>query len=602
MKQEILKQIKVPILLIILTIGLNKAFCQCSHNGTYPWTTNTVEWTSQELNYDFVINSGYELILNRTYYVAPGVNIIVNEGGRLTITNAHLSVEQSCNTKFWDGIIVNGDDGNQYNINGSQKSINFADFGYVYIRNSTIMHMDGGIKLVDGGIIDAEGSSFINNRISIEFSSYYPVKPQGWPTQYIYNASKIEACNFYWDNWLVDFSGQGNTETDYSNYTHIKVWDDQRVALGGNYYSNWDGNQYEEMGRGTGIYASANSSFAVVNSKLTGFEAHCPQYGQGNRRSQFRHLSAGIVFDGTNGDTNSRFGLHKARFYHCKTAVNATEGYKNLIAECDFDFTADSSRFDGLDNQTRPVFIKTTGGDLCVIYKSILTTDMEYLNFVHVLNSGATQHFNSIRSCTLSHSNSSNSCYGIYIEDDCTDLRIKCNTFDYIDIDWYIEAGATLGQQGAPGIAHWNKFSKSNDNIANYSGNTLIIYWFDNNDVPSDLLSNPISGNDGNDNSYCVDVDCDRLFSMKDIVLLKQMRFEIYPNPAQDKLFLITRNIDFISNQFIITDNYGRIIQNATPIKDFITEILLNQQTSGLYQIIIFNKNHEHFSIKFLIE
>jgi len=587
---------------IILLISFNQAFSQCTHNGTYTWPTQQVTWTANVIDKDITINSGYELILDRTYYVAPGVNIIVNCGGRLTITNADISVDQSCNTKFWDGIVVNGDDGNQFVMSGSQKNINFADFGYVYIRNSVIKHMDGGIILADGGIIDAKGSTFANNRISFHFSSYYPIAPpSGWPSgQVVYNASKIEECYFYWDNWLVDFDGDGYSDQDYTDYTHIKVWDDQRVYFGGNYFYNWDANNFSGTGRGIGIEASANSTFAVVKSNITGFENHCPQYGTPSRVSKFGHLSKGINFEGNTADENSRFGLHSSYFYHNRISIEASDGYKNLITECNFDFIEDSSRFSGLSTSIRPLFIKATGGDFWVMYKNIFTSDMNYLNYIKVINSGNTSHFNSIRSCSLSNSNSSNSCYGVVVEDDCSDLRIKCNYFNDIDIDWYIESGATLGQQGVSGWSHGNIFSNQTANIEN-NGNYFTIFYEDLSigDKPVDVLTNInyISGH----TRTCNNVDCDQVFSIPENDKNTYVKFEVYPNPTKDYLYLLDRKLMPTNLNYSIYNNLGQKVQSGTTEENGLTEIQLAEKKPGLYLIVIRINDIQTYSLQFMI-
>lgn len=123
--------------------------------------------------------------------------IVVEQGARLVLKNgAVLTALSHCGDRaMWDGIEVWGD------RFSSQSS---STHGWLIMRNSTIEHAHVGVTLMrpdywneTGGVIQATGSFFINNRKSIAFMSYIDYSVTGAEKP---NKSILSNTDFIWNN------------------------------------------------------------------------------------------------------------------------------------------------------------------------------------------------------------------------------------------------------------------------------------------------------------------------------------------------------------------------------------------------------------------
>jgi len=164
------------------------------------WNTSYIGFVEYSGGYSDVydisieIPSGYTLTIDGLYlYFAQNVQIIVDNGAQLKLTGgtklSAYNAGGTCN-HLWGGIIVHG------NVSSSQSS----STGSLYMNNSTIDLANEGVDLGDGsytdngGIIQAEYSSFSDCHRCVEFLSYSHT-----------NASYFTGCQFSCSLLLPDY-------------------------------------------------------------------------------------------------------------------------------------------------------------------------------------------------------------------------------------------------------------------------------------------------------------------------------------------------------------------------------------------------------------
>lgn len=154
-------------------LGPYDATYTCTNNCEFIETPDTAS-TSTLANQghqksSIIIPSGVTLTISATLYMAPGRKIIVKKGGKLVLTPTG-KITSACN-QLWAGIEVEGEDISQGPSNQ----------GYIVLQNgSVIENAICGIKTVlassistgSGGIIQATGANFVNNRTSVKLMKY----------------------------------------------------------------------------------------------------------------------------------------------------------------------------------------------------------------------------------------------------------------------------------------------------------------------------------------------------------------------------------------------------------------------------------------------
>lgn len=419
---------------------------------------------------DIVIPSGCTLtIQNCNIFFPDNARIVVQRGGKLIVDNARLS--NSCDGKLWRGIEVWGNPSYEHYITGYQ------DYhGIVELNNATIENAFRGVTatrtdeygVVDGyygGIIEAESSTFRNNKRAIEFSSYE-----------FDNRSYFLLCDFITDDILID---NGQFEC------FMLLHEVQDIEIIGCTFKNTrpyaDVSNYFE--RGHGIYCMAADFIATDHT----FGQHC----------YFSDLNYGIKAYGYS--TNKTFKVEKAIFSGNKTGVY-TGGINGAI----------------VTQNTFSIGLNLPNVDYCGIYLDYcndfkveentitgpsITTDPTY--GIVVNNSGEKN--NDIYNNDLNYLQTGISAQYVNRDrDGIVGLTVKCNDFYQTYYDIFVsgqEGGENhgikyyQGYYGGPNTPAGNIFSRYNVDQGEYKiENAAGVYYFHHEDNPEYLRPDYISG------------------------------------------------------------------------------------------------------------
>jgi hypothetical protein len=200
-----------------------------SINGISEWSV------PKKINTDIILKTGAQLTIKCRVELAENVTITVERGAKLIIDGGILTNANSCKNIAWQGIYVWGNSKKQQPDPLGKLAADEA--GVVILKNNAIVeHARTAIstsapsikwpQYADyyGGVIYAEGSSFVNNTRAIEFMSYkYP------------NKSKFINCTFkeekdwrdntigvtIWDCHQIDFKGNTFESLDFSGIMGI---------------------------------------------------------------------------------------------------------------------------------------------------------------------------------------------------------------------------------------------------------------------------------------------------------------------------------------------------------------------------------------------
>ena len=238
---------------------------------------NQVKWYGHtSINTNLEIMPNVKLILYGTLSMAQGKRIVVNPGAQL-IMQPNSKITNNCGDS-WEGIFVGGD------INTPQS---ISSKGYVIMNGGTIEHAQNAITtaLTDannnilwntfGGVIQANGAQFLNNRKSVQFL-YYP----GFNNQSYFNKCTFNTTQIMRDNMVPD--------------NHISMWAVKNVFINGCYFGYNAGNAYPVGNRYSGIY-SIDASYTIdhaCNSSVS----PCISY----LNTKFENLNNGVYFTSTN--------------------------------------------------------------------------------------------------------------------------------------------------------------------------------------------------------------------------------------------------------------------------------------------------------------
>lgn len=220
---------------------------------------------SGRIDHDIIIDSGAVLtVTNSTLEFYKDANIVIRPGGKLTLTNSTLT--DACNC-MWDGIIVEGKPTEAQIIDTSGKS----NQGYLVVTNSIIQNAYEAVRVHSpgwtngdmgtGGIVQATGSTFKNNRRSIEFLAYHhSISGMQFDPNEKNNASYFASCTFTTDT---------NHKSDHPFSTHVTMWEVKGVSFTSCTFENKAvrGN-VDELGHGI---TSIDASYNIKNSSFKGF-------------------------------------------------------------------------------------------------------------------------------------------------------------------------------------------------------------------------------------------------------------------------------------------------------------------------------------------
>lgn len=228
---------------------------------------------------NLIIEPGYTLTVNGSFlYFNEGSQIIIKPGSKLILNGATCT--SPCG-QSWQGIEVWGDyNQHQYTING-----NCAQGTLILNANSVIENANNIALwnpyhyLTAGGIIQATGATFKNNRKAAEFISYHNFNP--YSNKRTDNLSYFSNCQFIIDtSYLLSIPFS----------TFISMWDVEGIKINGCSFKNLKAFN-NNSNRGYGIY-SMDAKYNVKSYCSSQLEP-CPAGSL--IRSDFQGLYAGIA-------------------------------------------------------------------------------------------------------------------------------------------------------------------------------------------------------------------------------------------------------------------------------------------------------------------
>jgi len=329
--------------------------------------TQNITWDKPKyFNSNVVVKTGATLTVQSTVKFDEQVRLIVEKGGTLVVDGGKLT--SRC--KNWDGIIVAGDDLLPQSPETNQGKV-------AIINNGTIENAMCGVRLCipndgkssfdlygGGGILWAEGASFLNCNTAISFAPY----------QYD-NSSRIILSSFSVDDKLAP-------ETGFAGFIKMNSVND--IVIKGCAFEN-----NCEVIRNTGIGINAyNSNFTVDQMCRDNGDNPCPPEFQVN--SKFALLDYGIYAENIatsklvnvyhsdfNGNIHSIYGsaLVLPEFIWNNFFVwdnQPTPAYGLYLNNCNM-YHVEKNSFLGNDatpNNNIGVYIRNSGGDENYIYNN----------------------------------------------------------------------------------------------------------------------------------------------------------------------------------------------------------------------------------------
>lgn len=247
------------------TATTNADVIACS-TGVYT-VSGTETWTSQTRTFcdDLIIPNGATLQLTdsrlefaRYNSSSQPVNLIIEPGGKLEMTNSTLTNLSGCD-EMWHGVIVRGDGSNNVSDNGLIQTFWSAS------GNNTISNAERGIAtrstfqspfsiLFGGGMLQLLATDFINNRTGISLSGkLYP------------NPNYVYGCSFTWNNNRL-FTPANNLGVN----SHIRMARRAGQLFIG--YCEFENLHPTSTYRGHGIYAQGSQGVWVYASDFASLE------------------------------------------------------------------------------------------------------------------------------------------------------------------------------------------------------------------------------------------------------------------------------------------------------------------------------------------
>ncbi len=252
---------------------------------TATWTASSNPFNSNGsaevyLRDNLVLHNNTNITISgMTFYFKEGKGIILEagddnnniKGAKLTLSNSFCTAYDGCGISdvLWQGITANGNDSDPYGSATTQTQVILNNY-------STIEYAENGIKALNGAIVKAYLSNFINNRYGIYFNTFN----NSYPDNIV---SYVSKCTFTTDNTLYQ-AKQSNP------LSFIKAYGYSNINFIGNIMRNLAdnaviGNVYN---RGLGI--KATNSKVHVKPKLN-------SRGLIEQKSTFYKLRHAIIFE-----------------------------------------------------------------------------------------------------------------------------------------------------------------------------------------------------------------------------------------------------------------------------------------------------------------
>jgi len=160
-----------------VTLQTNLDSC-CEETGGTISINNNETWNQDaEIYSDILVTTGTTLTIeNCEIQFAPDVTLYVEQGALLQVNNSTLTTLDYCD-EMWNGVEIWGQnlapqlDAIQGRINLFNSTISNARVGTTLARRDAL---DEFIEDSGGGIINSQGSTFLNNERDVDFSEFFP--------------------------------------------------------------------------------------------------------------------------------------------------------------------------------------------------------------------------------------------------------------------------------------------------------------------------------------------------------------------------------------------------------------------------------------------
>jgi hypothetical protein len=290
--------------------------------------------------WDLISHPSGEVIIDGTLEVEPGATLTIDENitvkfarkGRLIVKpNAVVILEgtltsKSCDNscipdylcdKPWRGVQVWGSTSeySQYIVNGERKQGSFIGRQGAVIENAEVGIQLWGPTGKSGGLLNAYGVTFRNNKLGIDYVTYknfypftVPSSQFGKPVKYF---STCTECSFITDNNYLH-------EENFKAFVSMIGVDGPRF-IGCTFENNYTPINEENIGS-YGIGIEASSSEFTVSAKCNSTTSVFPCLGT-YTRSEFKGLGYGIITETSNIGTYSPYSITQTDFRDCYVGV-----------------------------------------------------------------------------------------------------------------------------------------------------------------------------------------------------------------------------------------------------------------------------------------
>ena len=443
----------------------------------YEITKNEVWDFSMKFYQNIIVKTGYTLTIKCEVQFVPEAKIIVEPGAKLIIDGGTLTNEKYFD-KLWQGIEVWG------NKNHSQVPI--SNQGYVYINGGTIENAHNAITLWHpddwnsmGGIVKADGATFLNNTRSVEFMMYENHLQNG---TLIRNLSSFTNCTF-----KIDDDYKAVDKNDFG--AHVTLWAVNGVSFSGCTFLNEQSNKEYSTDKNNGIL-SIDAGYTIgdlCTATQVGPNGCPPEH---TIKSTFKGFNIGVramggstsnavkidksVFDqnikGVEFDAIDNSWVNRSKFYIGNNTISNTPT-NNFYHEGIF--TNTTTRFRIEEDTIYPssnfvsnsigVRVSSTGGNNNQIYHN-LTNGLLFGEWIEGVNRDFLQPFNGLKLLCNTHDNIHNDIFVV-------PLLNSTNTNDGICMYQGVFAG-TLG----PSFSAGNLFSGLDCDYKNSTDWGIIYY------------------------------------------------------------------------------------------------------------------------------
>ncbi len=552
-----------------------------SGGGPYTLTSLTIQ------------DGGAVNFLNCTVNIIPSgtagvAEIEVEAGGILTLENCTLKVNTGSTS--WYGIRGTGHSNQDqytsypidpsFSYSGSSSILNMGQGkqSYIEIKNCVIYDMTWGIQSVSGCILSASGTKFYDNCNSILIDNYLNPNTGNQPNGDYYNACTISDCSF---EWIASPASSKFGYSTWYDYQFIWLSDISGVHIQGCHFKNVANNNANTLyceDRGVAIY-SDEASYSVHKSGTPSVNSDgCTEYN-GNVTS-FEGTSYGVYAAGVTLDFTVSINL--CTFDKHYRAIYTYYGSKHTIGQNTFT-SANSSKYPpsvpviggppqtGCDNDI--TFITLENSKNCVVYWNYLTytkiaapvtSTLTGAKLIECISLGSTT-TTSIYKNFLSTPGGSSALYskhlyGMHFSGDCAGTSAKCNTFNDMKKDFYLDNSSSANMEfGTSSLASGNVFSANADKHIENLGTGSINYYYYNLGLQIPNIAKVISANRISSSfEGCPPYTCTVWPASINEPLANSNTISVYPNPANTLL-----NLDFTNNHpkgFSIYDQTGKLI------------------------------------------